>query len=448
MRWLSLSAGYVHEVVGGTEAYVHRLNLALRRRSVEAFGAYFTAKPTRAELDGVPLVGLPARRGNPSRMEHWACVPHALKEFEALLVEVRPDVVHFHSTLQVHSPEYFELARGAGAKTLWTFHAHGQTCLQTALLRNGTEQCDGRIEPGRCARCGLVWSGLPRPIAAFFGTVDLSSLARRVPARFGHPLERRRGVIEFQRRLSRACASLDHWVVHSRWVRELLAINALDRSVLELPLPPPEDEPVEPDHSVWEGAGSRLRMLYAGRLQDKKGPQIPLDALRGPLRDAAVFYVLLSPRHGTSFEAMLEARVAAEPRARLLPSRNFRGTLAAMAAADVVVVPSLWKETGPYAVLEAQWVGTSVIGARLGGIAERLDGDEWSTAFEPPTPDAFASAVMNLRRDAGLAARRDRARGFRQRYLESFQRALGNLLRVVKSPASVPQEPDTSGYDR
>jgi len=428
MRWLSFSVGYAHEVVGGTETYVHRLNLALRRRSIEAVGGYLTKHPGRSELDGVPLIGLSTHLGHRSRMEHWSCVPQGLDDFKATLAEVRPDVVHFHSTLQVHAPEYFELARGAGAKTLWTYHAQGQTCLQTALLRNGTEQCEGFIEPGRCARCGLVWSGLPPPIAAFFGTIDLSRLSPLVPARLGHPFERRQGVVRFLARLHRACASLDHWVVHARWVRELLAINGLDHSVLDLPLPPPDDIDVEPDHSIWEGLGNRLRLLYVGRLQDQKGPHIPLLALRGPLRDLPVSLVLLAPSIETPFAAWLRDTVASEPRARLHPPRALLPTLAAMASADAVVVPSAWKETGPYAVLEAQWVGTPVIGTRLGGIAEQLVNDADSLLYDPDSPSGFSDAALQFLRARPPRIKPSRVRWFRDSCVRAFDLALDRLL--------------------
>ena len=41
-----------------------------------------------------------------------------------------------------------------------------------------------------------------------------------------------------------------------------------------------------------------------------------------------------------------------------------------MANFDLLAVPSQWMETGPIVVLEAHAVGTPVLGANLGGIAE------------------------------------------------------------------------------
>jgi glycosyltransferase involved in cell wall biosynthesis len=425
--------GYTHEVVGGTEAYVHRLNLALLRRGIDVVAAFFTAHPDRGTFEGVPLIGLPMPPKPRTRFAYWECEPHGVDRFEQLLAEVRPKVVHFHATLQVHPPEYLELARRAGARTLWTFHAQGQTCLQTALLRNGHIPCDGRIEPARCARCGLIWSGLPWPVAAFFGAFDLSALSKAIPTRLSHPFERRLGVIRFRERLERARSSLDHWVTHARWVDDLLVLNGLAGSTLKLPLPPPTVGALEADHSPWSGLPDGIRLLYAGRLQDQKGPQIPLMALRGPLRDAPVGLVLLAPLTGTTFEAQIKALVAAEPRARLLPPRDPPGTLAVMSSADAVVVPSVWKETGPYTVLEAQWVGTPVIGAGLGGIAERLEDDTGSATFVPANVDDLARAVRSfLGRRRDMEARASHAQLFRDTYHAKFENALSRLVAMVK----------------
>jgi glycosyltransferase involved in cell wall biosynthesis len=434
MKWLSLSVQYAHEAVGGTQIYVHRLNLALRRRGIDAVGAYYTDQPARDIMEGVPLIALARAPLPATRMASWQCVPHGIEAFERLIGDVRPDVVHFHASLQIHPPEYFEIARRSGARTLWTYHAPGQTCLQTALLRNGDTPCDGRIEPSRCARCGLVWSGLPRPVAAFFGAVDLSPLTPLVPRRLAHPFERRLGVTRFRARLDRACHALDHWVTHARWTTELLALNHLGGlPALNLPLPPPPSVPVSPDVTPWEGLPTGRRLLYVGRLLDIKGPELAVRALRDRLRGDDVALVLLAPQTDTVFEAGLRALVAAEPRARLMPPRGPSDILAAMAAADAVLVPSVWKETGPYTVLEAQWVGTPVIGADLAGIAERLEEDPSSLLFQPNDVDDLARAMRSLPPRDDDAARAERARRFRELYTIAFDAALARILEIVQS---------------
>jgi glycosyltransferase involved in cell wall biosynthesis len=171
-------------------------------------------------------------------------------------------------------------------------------------------------------------------------------------------------------------------------------------------------------------------------LLDIKGPELLLQALGGPLRGEDIGLALLAPLVGSSFEAHVRSLVDAEPRARLLPPRDPIGTLAAMASADAVVVPSIWKETGPYTVIEAQWTGAPVIGSNLAGILERLESDPSSELFQTNDVDDLACAIRRSReRMDGDAARQKRARDFRERYADSFEVALGRVLDTVLKKA-------------
>ena len=434
MRWLSFGTRYVHEAVGGTETYVHRLARALQRRGVEVTAAFFSARPGRGEHDGVRYVALPDPAPAASRLEHWACAPRGLDGFQDLHDSVRPDVVHFHAALQVHAPEYFAAARRMGATTLWTYHAGGQTCLQTALLENGRTPCDGLVEAYRCTRCGLRWSGLPAPLASAFAAVDLHRVARAVPRRLGHPLERRHGVEGFRARLHEAFDLTDRMLTHAAWSRELLARNGFPAArTLELPLPPPDDADPPDGPSAWPGGDGRPRLLYAGRLLDIKGAHVAVEAVRGELRELPDVELLVLGAPGNArYERRLEAVAAGDRRIRLRSPVGSSALVAAMRAADAVVVPSLCLETGPYTVVEAAWMGTPVIGSRLGGIAERLAASEDGLTFVPGDARDLARCVLRLEAQrATPAARVARAREFRRRYAGAFDAALSDLLAVA-----------------
>jgi glycosyltransferase involved in cell wall biosynthesis len=85
---------------------------------------------------------------------------------------------------------------------------------------------------------------------------------------------------------------------------------------------------------------------------------------------------------------------------------------ALLAAADVVVVPSIW-EGQPLIVQETLRAGRPLVATRAGGIAE-LTGDDAALLVPPGDPGALAAAVTRLLDDPAAAARlaaaaRDRA---------------------------------------
>jgi len=74
-----------------------------------------------------------------------------------------------------------------------------------------------------------------------------------------------------------------------------------------------------------------------------------------------------------------------------------------MGLADVVVVPSVYRDTAPLAVVEAMASGRPVIGTRVGGIPELIADGETGILVDPQAPQQLASALIGLLADSQLA---------------------------------------------
>ena len=68
-----------------------------------------------------------------------------------------------------------------------------------------------------------------------------------------------------------------------------------------------------------------------------------------------------------------------------------------LADLDVLVVPSLVRETGPLVALEAWAAGTPVIGSDTGGLAELL-GDAGGVGFPAGNVEALAELLLRMSR--------------------------------------------------
>jgi glycosyltransferase involved in cell wall biosynthesis len=215
---------------------------------------------------------------------------------------------------------------------------------------------------------------------------------------------------------------------------------AAEAQIRALGFPP---QRIERGQSPFAGASSRPlrglpwpRIVFAGRLEPDKGPDVLIEAL-GLMRRALAPYLLGA---GT-LRASLAARAAELRLAVALP-----GWVAEpgrwMAGASAVVLPSR-EDAWPQTALLAMALGTPVVGAAVDGLSELL-GEGRGILVPPEDPPALAAAlaaVLAGRRRTDLAAARALAarytparvaRHYADRYRELA--ALGDRSRAGSDP--------------
>ncbi len=145
-----------------------------------------------------------------------------------------------------------------------------------------------------------------------------------------------------------------------------------------------------------------LRLLYVGQLVAGKGVRVLLEAA-ARLRVPFTLTIVGAGRD----ERLLRRRAASCPPGFV----RFTGWQADVApffaAADVVVVPSLWNEPFCLAGVEALAAGVPVVAFDRGGIGDWLKPDE-TGVFAPPTAEGLARALEGLAADPARLARLSR----------------------------------------
>ena len=161
----------------------------------------------------------------------------------------------------------------------------------------------------------------------------------------------------------------------------------------------------EDDRTVRPYCGDPL-LVFAGRLVHEKGLQELIKAL--PLLHPELPGVRLVVAGTGQQLADQQDRAARYGVSELIEWAGFLGTAELarlLAAADLVVVPSLYEPFGMVA-LEAQLAGTPVAVSDTGGLAELVEPGRTGVRFAPQSPAAIAAAVREVIADpAGARAR-------------------------------------------
>ncbi len=389
---------YFPDPVGGTEVYVRDLAASLVAHGVKSSIVASTTDPDRDYLwEGVPVHRYPADVGQ--------------DQFQRLVRQLAPDVFHLHSWTTGAGLSHLEYAAQLGVPCVATLHVPAPLCIRGTMMLEGKRPCDGRIEQTRCAYCWALERGVPAPAAHL-----VSRLPTWTPPPWltGSPLRRlatlasARSIAANQaarlQKLARLCARI---VVPSEWVRSALHENAIPDSKILLSGQAASAAFGKGGPRARGEAGNRaLTIGFVGRVEPYKGVRTLIEAMAHIPPQMPLRLVIAGTGDDARNLQSIEAAAAKDRRIELVGALPHDDIPAFLDSLDILAVPSRWMETGPIVVLEAQAMGVPVMGADLGGIAERVrDGiDGWLLPFD--NPRAWAAAMRRAATDPGEVALR------------------------------------------
>jgi glycosyltransferase involved in cell wall biosynthesis len=142
-----------------------------------------------------------------------------------------------------------------------------------------------------------------------------------------------------------------------------------------------------------------LRVGFVGRFTEVKGPHVLVEAVRRLPADVEVethLYGMTQSEQDRAYLSDMKQSAAGEPRVQFCGPMTDDNRVEAFASFDVLAVPSIWFETGPYTVLEAFAADLPVLGSNHGGIAERVDDGESGVLVPPGDLGAWTTALEEL----------------------------------------------------
>lgn len=350
----------------------------------------------------------------PRKLIHGANVLYsfeARRKLDRLVAAVKPDVAHIHNIYHHISPSILGLLRERSVPVVMTLHDLKIACPAYKMLTHDgiCERCKGgaihNVVRHRCVKDSFALSTLVFVEAALHRLIG--SYARNV----------------------------DRFIVPSRFYRDKLVEwgwpaerfchvpNFVDASRFE-----PQYEPGD-------------AFVYFGRL----GPEKGLPTL---VRAAACAHVALRIVGSGPEEDRLRS-LASELGANV----EFVGYLSGeslhreVRQARAVVLPSEWYENAPVSLMEAYALGKPVIGARIGGIPELVEGERTGAIFESGSVRDLTDALTRFQsmNPAEIAEMGRYARVWVEDHFTS--EAYVERMRSVYADLPGRQRPAASGLD-
>ncbi len=394
MKILHLPNSFLPWTNGGTEVYVYALSKALKQLGIENSVCIHQKNQNKLgqyDYNGIPIMVISPIPNERDRLSVYNRQYDQIPGFEEFLDQNEPDIVHFHDLSGGASLSHLKIVKQKKIPAILTYHSPGQSCGQRALRYGNKTICDGKLDLERCTTCAYINKGLPKYfsyLSKIFGTDtpiknDASNIKRIVTVPSATKI--------FIESFLESIDLFDKVHVHARWVEQLFLINNIPPSKLYFARTayPNIKERTIIEHQNIDNNTLRmftkkdpLKVVYLGRCDFVKGVHILIEAAEQVSEEANIEFYFFGPYWDSEYARALLGKMAMSDRFKK-PSLLFpEEVITQLRPMDIMVVPSLWPETGPLSLLEGLEAGLPIIGSNMGGIPEWIQDGQNGLLFE------------------------------------------------------------------
>ena len=266
------------------------------------------------------------------------------RKFVRLLDDFRPDVVHLNNIHTQLSPVIAELAHRRGIRVVWTLHDYKLLCPRYDCLRGGEEVCE-KCFGGDKVACKAYKCMKGSTLASLIGYEE---------------------AVKWNRERLESCT--DVFICPSSFMSQKMAQGGFNASKLKVLC-----NFMDVDKCRRADYRKEDYYCFVGRLSHEKGARTLVEAAnRLPFQLKII----------GGGPLMEELKADAHDNVEFVGFKQWDEIKELVGRARFTVVPSEWYENNPMSVIEAECLGTPVLGARIGGIPELIDEGVNGMTFE------------------------------------------------------------------
>ena len=271
---------------------------------------------------------------------------HEVKStFKKLLDDFKPDVVHLNNVHTQLSPVMAELAHQRGIKVVWTLHDYKLLCPRYDCLKNGNTICETCFNGDKKA-CLDNKCMKGSKLASFIGFKE--------------------AIVWNRERLE---ASTDVFICPSQFMADKMVQGGFSKSKMQtlcnfIDVEKCKFSSTDGTDDVELFPKKEEYYCFIGRLSHEKGAKTLIEAAN------QLPYKLVIIGGGPLMD---ELKSVAHTNIEFVGFKQWDDIKQLVGKARFSVIPSEWYENNPLSVIEAQCLGTPVLGANIGGIPELTD---------------------------------------------------------------------------
>lgn len=312
-------------------------------------------------------------------------------KFNKLLDDFKPEIVHLNNIHTHLSPIIAELAHNRGIKVVWTLHDYKLLCPRYDCLRNGNDICELCFN-GDKSSCKTYKCMKGSTLASLIGYKEATTWNRR-----------------------RLEACTDVFICPSKFMAQKMIQGGFTSKKL-IPL----CNFIDIDKCKKDTYEKENYYCYVGRLSHEKGVKTLIKAAQ------KLSYKLVIIGGGPLSDELKNETTNAN--IEFVGYKQWDEIKEIVSKARFSVIPSEWYENNPLSVIEAQCLGTPVLGARIGGIPELIENGVTGMTFESRNVNDLTSKLeamwqhtFNYKEIALTSQKRYNSESYYQSILKIYQ---------------------------
>jgi len=323
--------------------------------------------------------------------------------FDEHLMITRPDILHLQSGYLL-TLSALESASQQGIASVLSLHDYWTVCPRINLLHPNGERCLGP-EKTKCAWCLLTEKRRYRWPDVLIGKGILSILSVRKISKLTGVDVLSNQILDRQTKLKSQLHQVDVILAHAKLAQELVLQQGVQPEKVVL-------SPYGLDTSSWhqplpfKKISGKFRIGYLGNLIPIKGAQVLVKAFRQLDTNNMQLELRIygDPEKQPAFGRQLRWLAGADDRIRFLGAYNNQHIPEILQEIDVLVVPSLWNETGPLVTLEGFACLTPVVTSNIPNMVNQVTDGVDGLVFSVGNVESLAKVLQRLIDEPGLLA--------------------------------------------
>lgn len=278
--------------------------------------------------------------------------PKNIKDFAEILINQRYDTIHFHTLTPAINICHIELAKKTGALVHFTAHIPAITCIHGDLMEFGRNPCDGYVSKTRCTSCYLSKKGL-----SIFSSTLLTEFIflLHYPINIYKAVERKKYELK---RLNQLCNEI---FLFTQWQKKVFIENGFDALKITI-----TSQLINRKLIPGKAKNKKISNVgFVGRISTEKGLHILLKAFNQIKRPDLKLHIA-GISNDQNYELFLKRISSSNANVTWHFNLDSGQISEFYKKIDLLVIPSISYETGPFVLFEAIENNIPIIANNLG----------------------------------------------------------------------------------